>query len=111
MSPWFILSGSDFSHRPRISRHRRIGCQESDAFRGGLGDQYPVEGILVKRRQAVERHGMFAGDRQFNIAVIQQTTPQERRISTKVASTQAPFDGNLPQAGRAEDQFIGGVID
>ena len=53
---------SDFSHGTPVPCHHRIDSQQSHALNRCLRDKNPVEGILVKGRQAVDGEGMFAGD-------------------------------------------------
>jgi len=53
---------SDFSHGTPVACYHRIDGQQNHAFNRCLGDENPVEGILMNGRQAVEGEGVFAGD-------------------------------------------------
>ena len=57
-------------HRRGISRDDRIGGQQHDAFDDALGDQEPVERVLVQLRQVGNGDGVLSGDRQLAIAVV-----------------------------------------
>jgi hypothetical protein len=75
---------SHLSDRRRILRNQRIRGQQGDAFDHRLGDQDAVEGVLVDRRQAVERDGVLARDQQLAIAVIQKTATQPGTLTRKL---------------------------
>ncbi len=51
---------SDFSHGTPVACHHRIDSQQNHALNRCLRDKNPVEGILMKGRQAVDGEGMFA---------------------------------------------------
>src|SRR5664280_2199484 len=58
-----------------------------------LGHKDAIEGILVCCWQVVDVDGVFAGDGQFGVAVIQQSAAQQPRIHPEVLSSEAAFDG------------------
>jgi hypothetical protein len=89
----------------------RVGGQQEDALDCRLRDEHAIEGVLVDRRQIVDRHGMLAGDREPVIAVVQQASAQEPRIGAKIAAAEAGFERDLPQARRAEHQLVASIVD
>ena len=102
---------SDFSNWTPIACHHRIGSQQRQALNHCLRNETMIEGILVDRRQAFDGNRMFAGGGKFRITVVQQTAAQQARVNTKSISSQAALDGELPRAGRTENQFIRGILD
>jgi hypothetical protein len=99
------------SDRRRVLRNQRVGGQQGDAFDHRLHDQDAVIRILVYWRQIVERDGVFAGDRQLIITVIQETAAQKPGVGPKIAATEAVLDRDLPQAGRTEDRLVPRIVE
>jgi hypothetical protein len=64
----------------------RVGGEERDPLDECLGEQNPIERILVKRRQCVDIHGMLAGDREFHVPVVEQTSAEDARLDAKVVA-------------------------
>ena len=61
--------------------------------------------------QGDDGDGVLAGDGEFEIAVIEQAAVKGARVNTKIRLPQAGLDGDLPQAGGAEEEFIAGSRD
>lgn len=92
--------GSGQPYRAGISSNQRVGGQQDDALDHRLGDENPVERVLVNRRQGVDRNAVFAGDRQFVVAVIEQAPAQYPCVDLEIVSAEAALDGDFPQAQR-----------
>ena len=60
--------------------------------------------------QAVDRTGVFTGNSQFLIAIVQQSTAQYPCIHLEIETPKAPFDNDFPKAGRTEKQFVKWVL-
>jgi len=66
----------------------RVAGEEGDAFAEGLGQQEPVEGILVQRGQAVDVDRVLAGDGKLGVAVVKQAAAQQTRLDLEVLSSE-----------------------
>ncbi|MNF02173.1 hypothetical protein D3C80_2012830 [compost metagenome] len=49
---------------------------------------------------------MLAGNRQLAVAVIQQAAAQYACVYLEVVPAQSALDGNFPEAGGTEKQFV-----
>ena len=56
--------------------------------------------------QTVDRNGVFTGNSQFLITIVQQPTAQHPCIYLKIGTPKASFDDDFPKAGRTEKQFV-----
>jgi hypothetical protein len=56
--------------------YKRVRRQQRDAFRGRLCNKNTIEGIHMKRRQALESDNVITDDRQFVIAIVEKTATQ-----------------------------------
>src|SRR5205085_10883 len=97
--------------RARVPGQLRVGCHEGDALDERLGEQQAVERIFVQKRQAVDVDRVLAGDRKLGVTIVQQPAPQQPRLDAEVIPTQRILDGDLPEAGRAEQQLVAGVVE
>src|SRR5216684_5174924 len=109
------MAGSYQAHlhladRPAVPGQLLVSGEEGDALADGLSQQQPVEGIFVKQRQAIDVHGVLARDRQFDIAIIEEATAKQTRLDAEVFTPQSILDGDLPQAGGAEEELVARVI-
>src|ERR1044071_2936856 len=94
-------NGLHLAHRFVVTRELPIGHQENHASSDGLGQEKAIEGIFVKRRQAMHVHSMFAGDEKLRVTVINQRAAQNAGISSKVFTPEGALDRNLSQAPTA----------
>ena len=76
---------SDFSNRSAVTSELHVGGEERDFFDKRLGDQKAIEGIFVKRRQSLDIDGMFAGDRELDVAIVEESTPENARPSGRAS--------------------------
>ena len=121
MIPAFSISTPTFPRGPALPqtirigpgglRHPRIRGKQGNAFNHGLRHQDPVERVLVEGRQPVDGKGVFAGDGQFAITVVEQPPAQEPRIHSEIVPPEATLDGDFPYAGRTEHRLILGVFE
>jgi hypothetical protein len=58
----------------------------------------------------LDREHVFAANRQFAVAVVDQPSAQETGVSFEVLAAQTSFDDDFPQAGNTEQQFILGRL-
>jgi hypothetical protein len=86
--------------------YERICAQERDAFHHRLGDQDPIEGIFVKKRQTIDGDGMVAADGKLSIVILQQAAPQEAWVNLKVSPANISLDGNFPKTGGTKEKLI-----
>lgn len=96
---------------PRVTRDERVCRKQRDPFHLGLRDQDSIERVLVNQRKNVDPGCMFASDRQLDIAVFQQTPPQQARVDMKVLATQGILDCNLPYRCSTENEFCARIRD
>lgn len=100
----------DLAHGPGVAGELLVACEERDAFDQGLGQQEAVEGIFVQRGQAIDIHRMLAGNGKLGVAVVEQSPAQQTRLDDEVRSSQGLLDGDLPQAGGAEEELVARVV-
>lgn len=62
-------------------------------------------------RQIGDRRGVLDGDGQLVIAVVDEATTQQPRISPKIGAPEPGFDRDLPKAHHAEQRLVVGVFD
>lgn len=60
----------------------------------------------MDERQTLHENSMRAGDGQLCIVVVQQAAPEQPGINLEIVAPQAVFNGDLPNAGCAEKQFV-----
>jgi len=53
-----------------------------------------------------DRHRVLARDRQLSVPVVEQSPAQKPRIDAEVVASEGSLDGDLPDAGRAEQELI-----
>ena len=97
---------SDFSNRSAVTSELHVGGEERDFFDKRLGDQKAIEGIFVKRRQSLDIDGMFAGDRELDVAIVEESTPENARLDPKIISAEGALYRDLPKAGGAEEKLV-----
>jgi len=102
---------SDLADRARIAREQGIGGEQGDPLHQCLGDQDAVERVFVQRRQEVEGDRVGTRDRHFGVAVVEQTAAEQPGVGVDVGPAKLVFDRDLPQAGSAEEQIVGGVFE
>lgn len=88
------------------------GCivgEEGDSFDGSLGDEETVERVFVDGWQGIDGDSVLTEDRQFDISVVDQAATQGTRIDVKVGTLQSSLNGDLPETGYAEEQFVVGI--
>lgn len=73
----------DLPHRPRITGQLHVGREQRDSFGQRLRKQDAIERIFVQIGQGVDADSVFAGDRQFDISVVEEPTAHQARIDTK----------------------------
>jgi hypothetical protein len=71
-----------------------------------LGHKDPIERIVVNGERGLNFHRMCTHDREFNVPIVEKTAPQEPWLNPEVRTIKPPLDGDLPQTGWAEQQFI-----
>ena len=54
---------------------------------------------------------MLTGNRQFRISVVEQAPTQQHGIHLKVRAPKTAFDGDFPDACRAENRLGVGVVE
>jgi hypothetical protein len=87
----------------------RIARQEHDALGDRLGKEDAIERVFVQTRQGVDIHRVLAADRKLRVPVIEQTATKDARFHAKIVAAELVLDGDLPQAGRAEEQIVVGI--
>lgn len=97
---------SDLFHRALVSRQLGIGSEKRDAFRNCLGQKEAIEGIFVKRREAVDVGRMLPRDGKLDVSVVEQAAAQYTRVSMKVIPTERVLDRDFPDARGAEVELI-----
>src|SRR5712691_10457223 len=90
--------GSDLSDGTAAASQLIIRSQEGDAFDQRLRDEQAIEWIFVDRRKSVDVHRVLARDRQFEVAVVEESAPEHAWLDAKVIAPQTAFDGDLPHA-------------
>lgn len=93
-------------NRPRVTRHRAVRRQQRDAFCGGLRNQHAVKRVFVQGGQVWQMNGMGAGNGQFLITIVQQGAAKDACIDFEIIPPQPGFDGDFPEAGGAEQEFV-----
>src|SRR5207249_4060759 len=94
------------AHWSGITSQLRIAGEQRDPLGKSLRQQDAIEGIFVQVRQALDVHGMLAGNRQLHVAIVEQATAEQTRLDTEVVATEGALDGDLPQACGAEEQVV-----
>lgn len=61
--------------------------------------------------QAVDRDHVLAGDWELLVKIVEQTAAQEARVDAKIVSSEAAFDGDFPEACRAEYELVLRVVE
>ena len=110
-APGYLTALYTLRRGPTVSGQLRIAGKEGDAFSEGLCQQHAVEGIFVQRGQAVDVHRVLAGDRQLDVPVIEQAPSQQSRLDAEVFAPEGILDGDFPNAGGAEEEFVLRVLD
>ena len=65
----------------------------------------------MEGRQSRERDRVSAGDRELDIAVVQQLSAKRTDVDMKIAAAPTCLDRDLPKADDAERDFAAGVSD
>src|SRR5437868_5138939 len=84
------------SNRAAIFDNFVISCQQGDAFNGGLGDDKTIKRIFVNVWQCVDGDRVLAENRQFAVAVVQQSPSQHAHVDPEVVTAQPMLDDNFP---------------
>src|SRR3990172_564009 len=95
---------SDLAQGPGVPGELLVAGEKGDALAEVLGQQQAVEGIFVQRGQAVDIHRVLAGNGKLGVAVVEQSPAQQARLDDEVRPSQGLIDGDLPQAGGAENE-------
>ncbi len=111
LAHWLTCERSDFSHRRPVTRQLLIVGGKRDSLHERLRKQHPIERVLVKRRQSVHVHCMLAVDLKFHVAMIEERSAQQPRLDLEVLPAEGILDRDLPEACRAEQQFVLRVFD
>src|SRR5690606_15787736 len=93
-----------------VAGQLRVAREQGDALGEGLGEQQPVERILVQGRQGVDAHRVLTADGQLGVAVVQQATAQEARLDPEIVTPERALDGYFPEARGAEEQLVARVF-
>ena len=97
---------SYFSDKAAICENLVVSRQQSDAFHRGLSDKQTIKRIFVDVRQIVDGDRVLAENSQLAIAIVQQASSQHACIDPKVIAAQPVLDGDFPNAGDTEKQFV-----
>jgi len=82
-----------------------VGGEEVERLGDGLGDEEPVEGVVVKKRQPAARNRMAIRNLKFHQPGCIQLVRDDLRIFLDLP--QPPLDSNLPDARRGDVHLRG----
>src|SRR5690606_18181883 len=57
-------------------------------------------------RQLVDSRCMLTGNRQLDIAIVEQTATQQVRVGSKLVATKTVLDGDFPNTGGTKPQLV-----
>src|SRR4051812_27382180 len=93
-------------HRSGIPGQLSVAGDEHDPLADRLRQQQAIEWIFVEERQDIDGESVTAGDRELRKAIVEETLEQVTRVDPEVVSIQCAFDGELPDAGGAKEEFV-----
>src|SRR5439155_14410401 len=104
---WFPLRllRPDTSDQVRIGHELLIGGVESCGLDDRLRDENAIEGIAVQQRQPTDESRRVRANRQFGEPGIEGGSGDLGRIEDKIVAAQSSLDGDLPDAGGAEQHL------
>lgn len=95
---------SDQAHRPAVGLHDPVGGEELDLLEIGLGDEQPVERVVMHQRQRRTCNGVVGDDRQVLPAFGEKTLSKCGRID--VEPRPLARRSRLPRGRRRLNCFI-----